>query len=226
MPVRRRLASSVPVVLSALVAMVLIVCFRSPAAAEKPFGPAAVWSLPESAWRACLEKNPTASDCLPRLMRETMASPQALDINRRLDGDGFMSAFQAMGRVDLATMIFPLRANTNQVLYLVNGAPPLVSTELGDQAPDITSDPAYAGLKQAFPEMALWTTNADFLRMEHLPDGGQAFVFAYPLLNGCHACPLAGHALVALDFGPNGGYRGPRLLRLEPVRQGQEGEGK
>jgi len=204
--------------------LTVAVALRPATAGGKPFGPAAVWSLPESAWRACLESTPPAADCLSRLMGETKASPEALAVNRRLDGDAFMSAFHAMGRVDLATMTFPLRANTNQVLFLVNGSPELVSTELPEAGVTIEADPAYAGLKQAFPEMALWTTNADFLRMEHLPDGGQGFVFAYPLLNGCHACPLAGHALIALDFGPDGVYRGPRLLRLEPVRPEKNGD--
>ena len=91
-----------------------------------------------------------------------------------------------MGRVDLATMTFPLRANTNEAAFLVNGTPPLVSTELDEPSVDIAADPAYAALRQAFPEMTLWPTNAGFRRLETLPDGGQGFVFAYPLLDGCH----------------------------------------
>ena len=200
--------------------LVVVFCgaARLATAADKPFGPGDVWSLPETAWRTCLEKNPVAPDCLPRLMRETKATPQALAINQRLDGDGFMSAFRPMGRVDLATMTFPLRANTNEAAFLVNGTPPLVSTELDEPSVDIAADPAYAALRQAFPEMTLWPTNAGFRRLETLPDGGQGFVFAYPLLDGCHACALAGHALISLDFGPDGTYRGPRLLCLEPAR--------
>ncbi|MHC1711001.1 MAG: hypothetical protein AB9872_02460 [Solidesulfovibrio sp.] len=187
-------------------------------AKKQPFGPRAVWTMPDDGWSACLKHSQDASTCLQKLMRRQRATPEALAVNRLLEGEGFMSAFREMGRVDLATMTFPLRANTNQASFLVNGTPALVSTELDGQAVDIASDPAYAELKRAFPEMELWPTSADFRTMNTLEDGGQGFVFAYPLLNGCHACALAGYALVTLDFGPDGVYHGPRLLRLEPAR--------
>jgi len=191
----------------------------SQAGAERtPFGPRAVWTLPDNGWAACLKNNQDATACLPKLMRQQKATSEALAVNRLLEGEGFMSAFREMGRVDLATMTFPLRANTNQAAFLVNGTPALVSTELDEQVVDITSDRAYAALKRAFPEMELWPTSADFRTMTVLTDGGQGFEFAYPLLNGCHACALAGYALVSLDFGPDGVYHGPRLLRLEPAR--------
>ena len=191
---------------------------RPAVAGDKPFGPADVWTLPQAAWNGCLQGRTAPTDCLGRLMRQTKASPQAMEIFRRLDGDGFMSAFRPMGRVDLATMTFPFRANTNEAAFLINGHPDLVSTELSETAVDITADPAYVHLRQTYPDLTLWPTSAIFRRMDSLPGGGQGFVFAYPVLNGCHACALAGYALISLDFSPQGTFLGPRFLQLETDR--------
>jgi len=129
-----------------------------------------------------------------------------------------MNAFKPMGRVNLATVVFPMRANTNEAAMLVGGVPPLVSSELADDAISIASDPAYPALKKRFQQLELWPTSAEFREMKRLPDGGQGFVFAYPLRNGCHTCDMGGYALVSLDFGPDGVYRGPRLLKLTPAK--------
>jgi len=188
------------------------------AGAPGPFGAGAVWSLPEKAWAACLRQSPNATGCLQKIMQETGAAPQAREVNRLLEGEGYMGAFREMGRVDLATMVFPLRANTNEAAYLVNGTPSLVSSELDEKALGIEANPDYAALKRAFPEVMFWPASDGLRSMEALPDGGQGFVFAYPLLNGCHACEVVGQAVVSLDFGANGASRGPRLLWVEPVR--------
>ena len=47
-----------------------------------------------------------------------------------------------------------------------------------------------------------------------LPGGGQRFIFSFVLLNGCHACEVAGYARVAFDFSPAGKFLGTKLLRL------------
>ncbi len=183
----------------------------------RPFGGQCVWNLPWEALAACQEKHPTSSSCLARVMEQHGASQQALALNQLLGGEGFMSEFKPMGRVNLATILFPTRANTNEVLMLVGGEPPLVSSEIRETI-DISADLAYPALKRRFPDMELWTSGASLRSMERLPNGGQGFIFDYPLLNGCHACDLAGYALVSLDFGPDGAYIGPRLIRLEPAK--------
>jgi hypothetical protein len=184
----------------------------------KTIGPQAVWTLPREALDACLGKNPSPGDCLSQVMKQTGASPQALDFNAMLSGEGYMRVFRPMGRVSLVTVEFPLRANTNEVAFLAGGNPALVSSELPDKDVDIRGDPAYSSLKKKYPKLEFWPTGAEFRGMNRLPNGSQGFEFAYPLLNGCHACELAGQAVVSLDFGPDGLYRGPRLIRLEPAQ--------
>ena len=105
----------------------------------KPFGANAVWVLPRAALTACLEADPAPAGCLERVMRQNGASRQALDVNRLLDGEGYMTAFRSMGKVNLAMVEFPLRANTNQAAFLVGGTPPLVSSELPGTAVDISA---------------------------------------------------------------------------------------
>lgn len=194
-----------------------VVCHGNEGVPE-PFGPQAVWTLPRKALSACLKKSPAPDACLTQVMRQTGASRQALAFTAQLDGEGYMVAFQALGRVNMATVEFPLRANTNQAVVLVGGTPPLVSSELTDAAIDIRQDPAYPALRQRYPNLELWPAGAVFRDQKPLPGGGQSFTFSYPLLNGCHACEVAGQALISLDFGPDGAYLGPRLIRLEPKR--------
>ena len=184
---------------------------------DKLFGPQDVWTLPFEALSACEAKNPASTTCLTQVMKETGASKQALALNKMLEGDGYMSGFQPMGRIDLATCFFPSRANSNEVLFMVGGSPSLVSSEL-DADINIKADPAYPGLKKKFPDLELWTSGASFAKMDILPNGGQRFVFEYPLVNGCHACAQAGDALIAHDFDQDGTYKGPRLIRLKPAK--------
>ncbi|EKO39345.1 MAG: hypothetical protein B193_1939 [Solidesulfovibrio magneticus str. Maddingley MBC34] len=182
--------------------------------ATPPCGPRSVWTLPRDIFSACLETNPDASICLLRIMEQRGVPHQVLACAKALEGEAFITDFRPMGRVSLATAEYPLRANTNWVPFLVGGNPPLVSTELAD-APDIAGDPAYPALKQRYPDLTLWPGDAEFRTMERLPDNRQRFLFAYPLRDGCHACALAGHALIALDFDASGAYLGPRFIRLE-----------
>lgn len=176
-------------------------------------GPKAVWNLPRDAFSSCLDKN-DGQDCLLRVMQETHASPEALDCTKRLDNEAYVKSSRHAGKLRLTLMAYPLRANTNEVLFITGGTPPLVSSEL-DVRIDISSDPLYPALLKKFPQLELWNSEASFRELEQGPDKGQNFLFAYPLLNGCHACELAGYALIALKFDQTGAYQGPKFIRLE-----------
>ncbi len=200
----------------------LLVCaglavFPTAARAAGGIGPADVWTLPEAAWTDCLKGHADATGCLGALMRQGGASAEALEINKRLDGEGYMAAFRETGRVDVAGMVFPLRANSNEVAYLVNGEPELVSSEIDEDALQLAANPQYAALAKAHPDVMFWPVGDGPRAVEALDGGGQGFVFSYALLNGCHACEVLGHAVVSLDFGPDGRYRGPRLAAVEPA---------
>lgn len=187
---------------------------REPAASlSAPVGPQAVWQLPENLvqkFRDCALR----LECLAAVMRQGGASPAAIAFTRMIKGEGYLESFQEMGLVGLASVAYPVRANTNQAYFLVNGTPPLISVEeLGWQI-DISKDPLYPSLLKEFPKIMIWGGGAEFQAMQPLPGGGQRFIFAYYLLNGCHACEVGGSAQVALDFDARARFLGTKLLGL------------
>jgi hypothetical protein len=50
--------------------------------------------------------------------------------------------------------------------------------------------------------------------MQSNSDGGQSFIFVYPLVNGCHACEVEGTAEIVFKFDRDGIFKGTSLLRL------------
>jgi hypothetical protein len=147
-------------------------------------------------------------------MKQGGASPQAMAFTRMMKANCYLEKFTKMGKVDLAYVFFPHRANTNGAYFLVNGSPPLISTENVEKySIDITKDPLYASLSRKYRELGLWDP-AVFQQMETLPGGGQRFIFAYYLIDGPHAGEVAGSVLVAFDFDGQGRYLKTRLVRL------------
>jgi hypothetical protein len=192
-------------------------------------GRKAVWAPTKGAQKRIAQCNPASVECLTSVMRQSGASSQAVQfatlLNREGD-EGYMTSFRRMGRVDLVAVIHPFRANTNFAYWLVNGTPPVLETTLTgenqentdevDQRKriDIKTDPLYSSVVKRFPELDLETGRNTFENMRRLPEGGQEFVFSFPLVNGCRACEIGGYAHVGFDFDPAGNFSGAKLLRL------------
>lgn len=154
-------------------------------------------------------------ECVTAILRRAGATPEALAFTAMLGGEGYLESFRQMGKVDLATVAYPLRANENEGFMLVNGSPPTVQVEdfVHLKHIDIRKDPLYPAIARKFPRVELWG-HADFKALQALPGGGQRFIFSFVLLNGCHACEVAGYAQVAFDFSAAGRFLGTKLLRL------------
>ena len=183
----------------------------------------AVFNPPQVVWGRMQEEctGPNSVECVASIMRQAGASPEAIAFSRKIDGDGYMDSFREMGKVDLVSVFYPFRANTNGGSFLVNGSPSMISLEELDKwgKVDIRKDPLYPAIAKRFPEVMLWGGEPGFGTMQRLPSGGQRFIFSYVLLNGCHACDVAGYAHVAFDFDRNGRFSGTKLLRLSrPAR--------
>jgi hypothetical protein len=153
--------------------------------------------------------------CVLSVMQRAGASPAATAFTTMLKGEGYLEDFRKMGRVDLASVAYPFRANDNSEYLLVNGMPRLVQLDDAENLRhiDIRTDPLYPSLLRKFPKLELWG-HADFKTMQRLPGGGQRFVFTLALLNGCHGCEVGGYAHVAFDFAETGQFLGARLLQL------------
>ncbi len=99
----------------------------------------AVWKIPAdfvaSAHKACDSGAPAGfSKCFIDQMTKAGASADAVSFTRTLynggKGDvGILTGFHAVGPVDIGWVTYPLRANTNYGLLLLNGKPQFISAE-------------------------------------------------------------------------------------------------
>ncbi|MBS0126296.1 peptidoglycan-binding domain-containing protein [Thetidibacter halocola] len=104
---------------------------------------------------------------------------------------GVLSAFHEVGRIDLAEVIFPTFANTNDQFVLVNGPDGLLmATDLNfTREPPATR--GTGAILARFPQ-AFETGRVFVPAVRALPGGGQRFVLTDIAADGCRACqPVA-----------------------------------
>jgi hypothetical protein len=191
---------------------------------------ASVWQIPSTflsaAHQACdSAPAPSFADCFIAQMSKAGAPPAAVAFTRLLQkksGDvGVMSGFNAMGPVDVAFMVYPLRANTNNGILFVNGAPRIVNAEdlkLLDQ-PAMQQSPQFQNTVAQFPKTTLFPGDRDGTTWPNAntnSEGGKSFTLGYPLLNGCHACEKVGTAEFNWKFGPTGKFLGTVFMGMTP----------
>ncbi len=160
-------------------------------------------------------------ECFADAMQGFGASPEAVAFTRSFGGGAFVRKFRETGRVDIAQIVYPFRANENHGILLLNGEPPIVDVDdialLPKEA--MEQDRTYAAIRKLYPRVTLWPGDRSFRQAplsETLPGGGQAFVVPYTLRNFCHACEVLGSAFFAFDFDKGGKLVGIRFLRVEP----------
>jgi hypothetical protein len=217
-------------------ATLFLLCIAGCAAAQSQNSPAkvgasAVWQMPAqfltTAHAAC---DSTAQakffDCLVGQMQKAGASQDAVSFTRELQkqsaGDfGIMTGFQDEGPVAFAWITYPLRANTNYGLLLVNGQPRIVNVEdlkLLDQKV-MKQSFQFQDLKNQFPKVDVWPGDRDgktWPNSQAGPNGGTQFTVGYPLINGCHACARAGFAIFTWNFDAKGKFLGTSFMGLTP----------
>ena len=126
---------------------------------------------------------------------------------------GVMTGFHDEGPVAFAWITYPLRANTNYGLLLLNGRPRIVNVEdlkLLDVR-TMKRSPQFQDAKLQFPNIDVWPGDRDgkiWPNSQAGPDGGVQFTVAYPLRNGCHACATAGRAIFNWNFDATGKFLG------------------
>ncbi len=161
-------------------------------------------------------------NCFANGMQQSGASPQAIAFTRKINNDGFMRDFRQEGKVSVAYVYFPFRANENQGAYLVNGTPALIDIDnqqlLAKTA--LLKNPTYQNLSRKYPNITMFTGDrggTNFLTVEKQAGGGQRFIVPYSLRNQCHACTLVGTINYAFDFNNNGKFLGTRLVSVIPA---------
>ncbi len=183
----------------------------------------AVWQPPASfltkAHNVCDKSAGAASfpACFINQMSASGAPADAVAFTRMLfkqtDGQvGIMAAFKSVGPVDVAQVFYPLRANDNYGLLLVNGDPSILDVDELQKLDrkGMEENPMFQAVKQKYAQTDLWpgdrSGNVPWPRVDNLPDGGKRFVVSYPLINGCHACQHVGLARFGWDFDAKGKF--------------------
>jgi hypothetical protein len=185
-------------------------------------GESAVWQMPPqfmaNARAACEKSSSANAECMIGQMQKAGASPEAVRFTQELYSDshgdfGVMTGFQQEGPVAFAWITYPLRANTNYGLLLVNGQPRIVNVEdlkLLD-VKSMKSSPQFQDLKAQFPKVDVWPGDRDgktWTNSQPGVNGGIQFTVGYPLINGCHACARAGSAIFNWNFDSGGKFLG------------------
>ena len=157
-------------------------------------GASSVWQLPEQfmagAHAACDKSAPPAfAECVIDQMAKAGASADAVNFTRELykqsHGDvGIMTGFQPVGPVDFAWITYPLRANTNYGLLLVNGNPPhreCRRPEACSTERRCSRVPSSRTCRFQFPQVDVWPGDRDgktWPNSQTGPDGGVQFTVA------------------------------------------------
>ncbi|HLH05977.1 MAG TPA: hypothetical protein VKW78_01935 [Terriglobales bacterium] len=195
-------------------------------------GPAAVWIIPAdfstNAHRACdAQQDETFVNCFVDQMSTAGASPQAANFTRELYREshgefGILTGFRRVGPVDIAWVSYPLRANTNNGLLLVNGSPRIVNAEdlkLLDHK-GLEQSAQFQDLKARLPKVDVWPGDRDgktWPESMKSPEGELEFTLSYPLINGCHACEREGIALFNWNFDAKGKFLGTQFIGMTPA---------
>ena len=203
-----------------------LVCVSSSAQSKlssTKIGGSAVWQLPAqfvaTAHAACERSSGSNyAVCLIGQMEKAGAPADAMQFTRELyrqsRGEfGVMTGFQNEGPLAFAWITYPLRANTNYGLVLLNGQPRIVNVEdlklLDVKA--MKQSPRYRDVKAQFPDVDVWPGDRDgkiWPNSQAGPEGGVQFTVAYPLINGCHACARAGAVIFNWNFDARGKFLG------------------
>jgi inhibitor of cysteine peptidase len=158
-------------------------------------------------------------ECFADAMESLGASSEAAAFTRSFGSGVFLRKIRESGRVDVAYIMRPFRANELAGMLLVNGDPPIVDVDDTALLPKeaLEQDKTYGTIKKSYPRATLWPgdRSSKYPLVESLPDGGQEFVVPYTLRNFCHACEVLGTIMFAFDFDREGRLTAMRFLRLE-----------
>ncbi|WP_269792077.1 hypothetical protein [Stenotrophomonas sp. Iso1] len=172
----------------------------------------AVW---QGSLDACRDATTAADACLINILRTRGASPSAINAARTLSAQGkpgYISAWQPVEGVGVATLEFPFRANTNQGIWLVDAAGKTVDVDEEVLDAGVRNLPEYKAFIDKHPDASPFAP-AEASGSDALPDGGVRLRFTTPL-RSCHACADEGHVTIGYDFDTKRSFKGKQLVEL------------
>ena len=217
-----------------------VACLRAASAQPPPAASAtvtadAVWQPAPgfvAAAHAACDARPQADYgvCFIDQMRHAGAPEVAAAFAQRLNDlpergtPGILRALREAGPVDVAFVEFPLRANENQGVLLVNGSPSLIDVDDPANLPmdGLKRIATYRVLARRHPAISLWPgarAGTRFVQVRAVRGGGHRFVLPYVLRNGCHACAVLGSVRIGFDFDADGRLIGTRIVDVRAARR-------
>lgn len=228
-PMRYGRCSAALAAATAVLVIALPVCAQAPESKSVPAVTAqAVWQPDaktlQQARAACASTAyPDLGNCFVKEMQKAGASAQAIAFMHEMHNDAYLAKFQNTGRVSVAWIIYPYRANSNTSCLLVNGTPRSVDVDDLSRLPlsQLKSDAGWSALVAQHPKAMLWAADRSGMTgvtEESSGGGGQRFLVDYIVLNGCHACARLAQARYAFDFDNTGRLLGVRFVDLKALQ--------
>lgn len=175
----------------------------------------AVWSPTNTDWmKKWYECKDTV--CSSDIMKQNGASSEAINFTKLLSENlGYLSKFQEMGKVDLGTVFFPKRANTNEITYFLNGTPSLLSTDIikddnNKVMEEVKHDPLYKEMLDKYPNIELWGLAPEFIEKK-----SNEYIFKYEFNDDCHACVTEYSAIIGFNFNYWGKFLNIKFINIE-----------
>lgn len=212
-----------------LLTIAISACAQTPDSKPAPTVSAqAVWrpdtNTLEQARAACAKTAyPELEHCFVQQMQKAGASQEAIAFMHEMHNDAYLAKFQETGRVSIAWIIYPYRANANTSCLLVNGTPRLVDVDDLSRLPlnRLKSDAGWTALVAKHPKATLWSADRSGMTgvtAESSGGGGQRFLVDYMVLDGCHACARLAKVHYAFDFDNRGRLLGARFVDMNPLQ--------
>ncbi len=205
-------------------AVVVFMLLAVASVAHARVGDGAVWNPGEETIQrtrdACADAEDVAK-CFALAMKREGASRQAVKFARSLPTFGILRELKDTGKVDIAYVLYPFRANENYGVLLVNGRPSPIDVDDLSLLPldQIETDLAYPDLVKRYGQLSLWPAdrfNTNVPSVEVPKGGGEWFAVDYRVTDGCRACEDIGIARFGFDFDEKGRFLGAKFIRLVP----------
>lgn len=201
----------------------------------------AVWNPTEAVLNVIRSECGPSQDgqCFVEGMQKHGASADAVTFARTLErtksGVGYMKDFTEGGRVAVARVVFPWRANPNEAWLLVNGSPSPIDVDDLPLLPlgSVKADMIFQEIRRTFTRVAVFSDPRTQASPPLVPRPGNAqeFLVNDSLLDGCRTCRQVGAVQFAFDFTGDGKFEGvtmrgvwmtPDQGQLAPVAVGRD----
>lgn len=161
---------------------------------------------------------PSLGKCFVKQMRRAGASPAAVAFSHSVKNEGYLQHLQFAGKVDVAYVVYPFRANENNACLLVNGDPSTIDVDKLSSLPQssMKRDHTYRKLLRRYPNLSLLpgdrSPGDSSITAENTNGGGQGFLVNYWEQDGCHACARVGVTSFVFEFDSSGRFLGARYV--------------